>query len=189
MAEDSNFTSIDDAGKVAEPSSSAPPNRIVNYVRTIGAFSILLACLGVGGIVATVFWSSTSSRLQTDLHSTQDELVKAKEEIEKTKSDFADYVKSHPSVGEVQVQIRLQPGLTATTGDDLRVTLISTELPPNANRYAVNATVVSPGYPEMTIRRAKVGYMASYPGKTPFDIKIVGADAVSATLLIVRKNN
>lgn len=193
MAEHSDSISPQSAEKNSEPSNTVTPSRTtLDYVRAVSPYLILLSFFGIGATIATVFWSSSYSTLQKDLRHGREELSTARVELEKVKSDLAKYqIGELPRTGSTtQVEIRITAGDTATVlGDDVRISLVGTVFESNPSRYKVNATVVSPGFEEMKIGNAEVGYTVSYSGKGTFDIEILAADTFSARFLLQRIGN
>jgi hypothetical protein len=182
------------------------------HIGIVAAYGILLTCMGLGATFATIYWSSSYTSLQNDMHHAQDGLRKSQEELEKVRAELQTLkiesaknlgqassgnsnkpspirptIVSTPTPSSSSSEVRLEAGQTATIfGDDLRISLIGVQFENNPPRYTVMASVSSPGVAKMDIKDATIGFTASYPDKGGFDIEILKTDTFSATFRVSR---
>ena len=73
-------------------------------------------------------------------------------------------------------------------GNELTISLNQTSYEGSPARCKVFATLLSPGYQEMRIKRAEVGFACTYKAKINYDIQLLTADATTAEFLISPKS-
>jgi hypothetical protein len=199
--------------RMAEPDRVSPSKGVGDYIRAVGAYSILLGFLGLGATIASLIWSSAYAKLQVDLRHAQDEVVQANAELSAVKSEYAQYqaqAESSPQAagpeanvdspevtgsegtgspmdkGAMEVTVSTE-GTKALFGGDLLISLVQTSFEGDPLRHKAIATVGSPGYPSAKIDRGDVGYELVYDGKGgKYAVRLASASTFSATFLVTR---
>lgn len=193
---------------MTEPTGDPPKKRVGDYIRAVGAYSILLAFLAIGVTLASIFWSSANANLQIDLRRTQEKLTQAEAELAAVKTEYAEY-RTQSDAGaqgisegtasgvldveggepqEASVEVTVATEKTeAAFGGDLLISLVQTAFEGDPLRHKVIATVGSPGHPSAKIEREDVGYELMYDGKGGrYSVRVTTATTFSATFLVTR---
>jgi hypothetical protein len=196
---------------MTESSDKRTSKGIGAHIKAVGAYSILLGFLAFGATMATIFWSSSNTNLQTDLRRSQDELTKARAELAEVKTEYAQYRGENqetkteirnenlstnmassqnnvPTNALDKVLVKIPTGQSGSFfNGDLLISLIENAFEGNPLRHKVIAVVGSPGYPNLKIDRKDIGYTVTFNGRATYDIRIVATDTFSATFLVTRK--
>lgn len=195
---------------MAEP--TRPPRKGVgDHIRAVGAYSILLGFLALGVTVATIFWSSSNTNLQTDLRHSNEDLARARAELSEVKSEYARYRAQHSKPIEQSAAVPIdketpviesrgqgespqQITLTVPTEDtkgvfdgDLVISVPGTPFEDSPPRHKVIATIGSPGSQSVKVEREDVGYELMYSTRgSRYSVRIAAASTFSATFLVTR---
>lgn len=95
-----------------------------------------------------------------------------------------------PAKDNNETIIRVETGKTGSVfGRDLLITLIRTESEATPPQYKVTASISSPGYSDLRLEKEDVASTKIYDGKVKVEIRILAADAHTATFSVVRKDH
>jgi hypothetical protein len=170
--------------KAIEQSTSTA---ITKRLRMVSPYALLFTLFVGGAVLSTTFWSSTISKLQSDVRLSQ-------RELERVKDEYAEYRANHPPKdNEItpfghDVRITVRVGSTASVFDNqLTISVIAIQFEGNTAR--VDASIGPVSAPIMTMRNAQVGSIITYPhshseSAKSFEIQLVEVNSVSAAFLV-----
>jgi len=167
---------------------------IKDWIKAIGAFSILLAAFMAGFTISNNNWSSSNASLQIDLSHAREERDNLKAELDATKSEFI-RAKTSPSPGptistdnvnETTVRVLVGMGEPVFNGA-LTISVTNIQFKGDPLSFRVEGSVGAPETDNVRIDQADVGYVAKIKSKKDsFEVRVVEADPFGAKFTVTR---
>jgi hypothetical protein len=171
---------------------------MLQALKGIGAFGILLAAFALGFTMGSNFYSSSNQNLQIDLRHAQDDLrtaqenaTKARQELEAAKTSvLVSAASPSPKPSTLAVDSTQETAnITEGRSKDLfhgALSISVIALSYEGGRYTVDATIGVPGLPNVPIKHADVGYVTQIRSKDTYEVRVVSLDFASATFAVTK---
>jgi hypothetical protein len=182
---------------------------IGEHIKQVGAYGIIITAFGIGLAIASAYWSSSVSVLNSQLTITREEANRATQELMQVKTEYLSYrTLTQPSSKFVSDSIKLPPTSSPSVtekstnnveekyisaensysffGGDVIISLIALAFEGDPLRHRVLANVSSPNGQVVKIDRQDIGTTLTYKAKSTYKITILYAGTFSASFRVVK---
>ena len=182
---------------------------IGEHIKRVGAYGILVTVFGIGLALATVYWSSSVSVLNSQLSITREEANKATQELMQVKTEYLSYRNSTQTIDKLLSDTVKLPSASSTIevekptskveersisaensysffGGDVTISLVAIAFEGDPLRHRVLANISSPNGQAAKFDRQDIGTVLTYKTKCTYKITILDAGTFSANFQVAK---